>query len=125
MRLSPLLIAAFGLASCGQSQPSEPREEIMVRSPEQDQLHKLTPMNRDIAMKRAILGAGLRCKRVTGSGYVTEYKNLSMWAAKCDDGREWAVYVGPDGTAQVRNCQDVARFGLPPCVMKKDGSQAG
>ena len=101
--------------------PQEP--QIAIRSAMQDELHRLTPQNRDIGLKRAILASGLRCKRVTGSGYVTEYNKLSMWTASCDDGRNWAIFAGADGSAQVRPCTEMRQFNLPPCVIAKDGSK--
>ena len=110
--------AASALAGCDQT-PTQPRQPIVVRSEAQDQLHRLDDMNRDIGLKRAIHQSGYSCKRVTSSGYVQEHKNLSMWMAKCADKRDWAIFVGPDGTAQVRPCRDLAQLGLPACVMKK------
>jgi hypothetical protein len=104
--------------ACDQSQPTQPRQPIVVRSEAQDQLHQLDDLNRAIALKRAIYASGFTCKRVASSGYVQEYENLSMWMAKCDDGKDWAIFVGPDGTAQVRPCGDLAQLGLPACVIK-------
>lgn len=121
MRASLTIVAiAFVLASCGQSTPAEPPKEIRVRGAEQEQLHKLDDLNRAIALKRAIRQSGYRCLRIDSSGYVAEYKNLSMWMATCDDKREWAVFVGPDATVQVRLCKDVARYGLPACVLNEN-----
>ena len=121
--MRPRLIAALSmpllLIGCDDSQPTQPRQPIVVRSEAQDQLHQLDDMGRDIALKRAIHASGFRCKRVTRSGYVQEHENLSMWMASCDDGRDWAIYAGPDGSAQVRLCKDVAEFGLPPCVIRE------
>ena len=105
-------------AGCDQSQPTKPRQPIVVRSEAQDQLHQLDDLNRAIGLKRAIYQSGYTCKRVESSGYVQEHENLSMWMAKCDDRRDWAIFVGPDGTAQVRPCRDLAQLGLPACVMK-------
>ena len=122
-RLILALTVPLTLAACDDSQPTQPRQPIVVRSEAQDQLHQLDDMNRDIALKRAILESGFRCKRVTGSGYVQEYRNLSMWTARCDDGRDWAIFAGPDGSAQVRLCKDVVEQGLPACVINKDGSR--
>lgn len=126
MRL--MLIPALGLmaAACGSggsddAAPSN-QTQIVVRSEEQDRLHQLDDTNRDIALKRAILASGLRCSRVTRSGYVTEYNKLSMWSAVCDDNRQWGVFVGPDGSAQVRPCTDMARFNLPACTIAEDPS---
>ena len=105
--------------ACGQSQPSQPKQPIVVRSPIQEQLHKLDDLNRAIALKRALYDSGYTCKRVETSGFVTAYKNLDMWTAHCADGRDWAIFAGPDGSVQVRDCKDVAQFGMPACVIKK------
>jgi hypothetical protein len=63
--------------------------------------------------------AGYTCKRITDAGFVGEYKNLDMWMAHCvyDNGtpRDWAIFAGPDGSAQVRDCKDVPGTGLPDC----------
>ena len=112
-------------AACGQSQPTQPRQPIVVRSEAQDQLHQLDDLNRAIALKRAIHASGFTCKRVETSGYVQEYKNLSMWAASCDDKKQWAIFAGPDGSAQVRPCEDLAELGLPACKIRQEAPKAG
>ena len=121
-------IPAVGVAvlasGCDNSQPTAPAKPIVVRSEAQNQLHQLDDMNRAIALKRAILDSGHRCKRVDSSGYVQEHGNLSMWTAKCDDGLDWGVFVGPDGSAQVRRCDDNEKLGLPACVVAKKGAPA-
>jgi 2-succinyl-5-enolpyruvyl-6-hydroxy-3-cyclohexene-1-carboxylate synthase len=124
MRLAFVAVPALVLAACGESrsQPAANQQEIAVRSDEQNALHQLSDMNRDIALKRAILASGLRCKRVVRSGYVTEFKKLSMWQADCDDNRSWGIFVGADGSAQVRPCSDNARFKLPECRIAEDPS---
>src|SRR5688572_609591 len=125
MRRRYLLACAVAtLAACDQ-QPTQPRQPIVVRSEAQDQLHQLDDMNRAIALKRAIYASGRTCKRVVKSGYVQEHENLSMWTASCDDRREWAIFAGPDGSAQVRPCQDLAELGLPQCVIKETKPKAG
>lgn len=124
MRLALVTLSALGLAACGGggNEPAAKQTEITVRSEEQNALHQLDDMNRDIALKRAILASGLRCRRVVRSGYVTEYNKLSMWQADCDDNRSWGIFVGPDGSAQVRPCADNARFQLPECRIAADPS---
>ena len=125
MRSTALIcIAALLAAGCGQqdSQQAQPVQKITVRSAEQDALHKASELNRVIALKRAIYDSGYSCKRITRSGYVGTYENLDMWTATCTEGRDWAIFVGPDGSAQVRDCADVARFGLPKCEVKATGS---
>ena len=121
-------IAATALlaAGCdsGSEEAAQPQQSIRVRSAEQEQLHTLNDLNRAIALKRAIYASGYRCQRVTDSGFVAEYKNLDMWTASCDDGRKWAIFAGPDGSAQVRDCKDVAEFGLPGCTIEGKTEQA-
>ena len=120
-----LAAAASTLTGCDQSPPTQPRKLIVVRGEEQDRLHRLDDLNRAIGLKRAIYQSGYSCKRVVSSGYVQEHKNLSMWMAKCADKRDWAIFVGPDGTAQVRPCRDLAQLGLPACAMKESPAKPG
>lgn len=118
---------AVMLAGCN-SQPSEqqPSKPIVVRGAEQEKLHQLNGLNRSIALKRAIYDSGYRCQRIARSGFVGLYKNLDMWMASCADGRDWAVFIGPDGSAQVRDCKDVKGFGLPECrINGEEASGAG
>ncbi|GAA4030297.1 hypothetical protein GCM10022281_07080 [Sphingomonas rosea] len=119
----PALLLATAACGGGDNKAAAPKDPaIAVRGPEQERLHQLTDEMRDIALKRAILASGLRCKRVVRSGYVTEYNKLSMWEADCDDKRQWGIFVGPDGSAQVRPCTDNARFKLPACQIAADPS---
>lgn len=118
---------ALGVSGCDdgrQSRDASSVQSIEVRSEAQKQLHEASDLNRAIALKRAIYDSGYRCQRITSSGYVADYRNLEMWMAKCADGRDWAIFIGPDGSAQVRDCKDVAEFGLPECEIK-DGEGAG
>jgi hypothetical protein len=119
-------LGILALAACndGTQQPAATNQPaIKVRSTEQDELHKLNAMNLAIALKRAIYDAGYTCKRITDAGFVGPYKNLDMWMARCeyDKGatRDWAIYAGPDGSAQVRDCKDVVGTELPACAIKQ------
>ena len=118
-----VLLAMLALAACQQPQAPANQRHIKVRGSEQDQLHKLDAFNLAIALKRAIYDAGYTCKRVTDGGFVGEWQNLDMWVAHCvyDKGspRDWAIFAGPDGSAQVRDCRDVPASGLPACVIKQ------
>lgn len=122
--LSCLALAALLVGGCdnGTSQSTPPRE-IRVQSEEQKQLRQLDAFNLAIGLKRAIYDAGYTCKRVTDAGFVGTYQNLDMWMAHCeyDHGspRDWAVFAGPDGSAQVRDCKDIPGTGLPGCVIKQ------
>jgi hypothetical protein len=117
------LLAALLFAACGQQEPQQNATRIKVRSAEQDRLYQLDAINLAIGLKRAIYDAGYVCKRVTDAGFVGAYKNLDMWMAHCvyDKGPpvDWAVFAGPDGSAQVRDCRDIPGSGLPQCVIKQ------
>lgn len=126
MRLKLVIgsLAALAIVGCdnGSQNGQVSRPPIKVRGPEQDQLHQLKAFDLAIALKRAIYDAGYSCKRVTDGGFVGEYKNLDMWMATCGEGatkRDWAVFIGPDGSAQVRDCKDVPGSGLPECGVRK------
>jgi hypothetical protein len=113
------LVAALALGACGSEAPQGNQPTIKVTSREQQRLHQLDAFNLAIGLKRAIYDAGYICKRVTDAGFVGTYKNLDMWMAKCTEGKDWAVFAGPDGSAQVRDCRDVPGSGLPKCVIKQ------
>ena len=122
---SAIALAALGLSACneGDQQAVTNRPTIQVRSTEQEQLHQLDAMNLAIGLKRAIYDAGFTCRRVTDAGFVGNYKNLEMWTAHCTyesgEPRDWAIFAGPDGSAQVRDCKDTPGTGLPACEIKK------
>jgi len=124
IRLS-IALGILALAACNEQQPAQTTNQptIKVRSSEQDQIHQLDAINLAIALKRAIYDAGYTCKRITDAGFVGAYKNLDMWMAHCvyekGSPRDWAVFAGPDGSAQVRDCKDVEGTGLPKCVIKQ------
>ena len=123
MRLLTAALCVLALAACGENSPPPDQQKIKVRSAEQNQLHQLDAMNLAIGLKRAIYDSGYTCKRITDAGFVGEWKNLDMWVAHCvyDQGPpvDWAIFAGPDGGAQVRNCKDVDSSGLPKCEIKK------
>lgn len=117
--LPSAVLAALALAACNQSPEQTKQPVIKVQSDEQKQLHTLNAFNLAIGLKHAIYDAGYTCKRVTDAGFVGTYKNLDMWMAHCtyDQGtpRDWAIFAGPDGSAQVRDCKDIPGSGLPDC----------
>lgn len=118
-RTLALMLLALPLLACNPSQPDN-RQKIEVRSAEQNRLHTLDAFNLSIALKRAIFDLGYKCQRVERAGFVGKYKNLDMWTAHCSDGRDWAVFAGPDGSAQARDCKDLAGTEVPECVIRKE-----
>lgn len=119
---STMAAAAAALTLCGcnnsPAQKAPAPHSLSGPTKAQTQLHQASDLNRAIGLKRAIYDSGYRCKRISSSGFSGTYKNLEMWTARCADGRDWAVFVGPDGSAQVRDCKDVAQIGLPKCAIK-------
>ena len=105
-------------AACGESKPTEPQRHISVRSAEQDAMLKLSPINQKIALRRALYDSGRTCQTVTEAGYVQEYGNTSMWTASCKGGRSYAVFIGPDGSVQVRDCSEMEALKLPACTIR-------
>jgi len=127
MRLA--ICTALGLAllvsACGDSgEQQQNTRSISVRSAEQNALHKLSPDMLKIGLRRALYDSGYTCQTVTEAGYVQEYGNLSMWTASCKSGRSYAIFVGPDGSAQVRNCEQLQRLKLPACKIAKPAKPA-
>src|SRR4029078_6078652 len=123
MRRTLTLVAVAALAACNNSQPQQSQQPpIKVQSEDQKLLHKLDAFNLAIGLKRAIYDAGYTCKRITEAGFVGTYKNLDMWMAhRVYDkraARDWSIFAGPDGSAQVRDCKDVVGSGLPACAIK-------
>ena len=117
LQLTGLALALL-VGACDDSEPSPPPRSIAVRSEAQTSLHRLSEMSQKIALRRAIYDSGKVCRRVDKSGYVQEYGNLSMWTASCDSGRSFAIFIGPDGSAQVRDCKEMEPLKLPACIIK-------
>ena len=120
-----LLIALSALAAsaCG---PSGQKEETAapMQGEGQRALHKLNDYNRAIALKRAIHASGIQCQRIDRSGYVQEHKQLSMWAAACNDGRGWGLFIGRDDSVQVRSCKEMQSLKLPRCPVWAEQARA-
>ena len=115
-------LTAFSLTlgGCGPSTPSDnaaARTPVVVRSAGQDRLHQMSELDRSIGLKRAIYEAGSVCKRVTETRFIGPYKNMDMWAVRCADKRDWAMFVGADDSVQVRLCTDTEAVGLPSCKL--------
>lgn len=129
MRRSIAVLMLLPLAACDQgSSAPPPKQQITVRSDGQNRMHQLNELNRAIALKRALYDTGAECRRVTKSGYVGEYQNSAQWTATCEDKfkrtRDWALFISPDDSVQVRLCEDVVKAGLPACVIKDEAKPA-
>lgn len=118
-----ILSLLLPLAACDRSPAPPPaKQPISVRSEGQKAMHALNDLNRAIALKRALHDSGADCRLVTTSGFVGKYENTEQWTATCQDKfkrtRDWALFIGPDDSVQVRLCSDVVKAGLPACVIK-------
>lgn len=118
-QISAAFVFCLLVSACGDdgSQPAAPPKTISVRSEQQNALHNLSESGLKIALRRAIYDSGSKCNTVTKAGYVQEYGNLSMWTASCASERSFAIFVGPDGSVQVRDCKEVEQLKLPACVI--------
>ncbi len=80
-----------------------------------DRLRRLPPEQQRAVVRQAVTNGGQRCGRVTRAAFQQPYGNLMMWTATCAPGGDFGVYIGPDGSAQVRPCAEVASLKLPAC----------
>ena len=118
------LLAAV-LAGCGDggggapkgTEQSEDRQRIGIRNKAHEDLLALPDQLRRIGLVRAIRDTGNRCPRRVEPNPVHqgEYRGMALWTARCDDNRQWAIFIAPSGDVQVRDCEQMGRLGLPAC----------
>ena len=111
--LGALLFAA--LAGCDGGGGTTATTKVQPSSAYVDKLKGLSEMNQGLALRRAIQDTGGACKRVDQAGFQEDYRNMSMWTARCSDGNDWAIFIAPNGDVQVRDCADAATLKLPAC----------
>jgi hypothetical protein len=110
------LVALAGCGDGGRQEATDGATKINVSNPFHEQMQSLSPLNRALALKRAIQDSGQRCTRMLGSAYVGQYERMHVWTGRCQQpDRDWAVFIAANGDVQVRNCEDVAALGLPAC----------
>jgi hypothetical protein len=107
--------AALALAGCEDGAPEPQRKTVKPANPTSDGLMKLTELYRFLGLRRAIVDNGQRCKKVDRGHYQQDFKNMAMWTARCTDTGEWAIFIAPVGTVQVRRCGNLASLKLPAC----------
>lgn len=109
------LLLALGACDSG----SEPQNVTKIKVAEDNaylqRLRGLSPLYRNLALRRAIQDSGHSCRRIEGSAEQEHYKNMSMWTARCEGGRDWAVFIAPNADVQVRSCDQMEQLSLPVC----------
>lgn len=118
MRKMLVGLGVLVLAGCGGDVPGEAdtnTTKMVAATPYVDKLKALDELNRGLALRRAIRDSGKPCKRAERSAYQQDYRNLSMWTARCSDSGAWAIFIAPNGDVQVRACEDAGQLELPEC----------
>jgi hypothetical protein len=109
-----LLMAALGACDSGSPEAPAPKP-IEISNPHHEGLMRLSQPMRHLALMRAIRDSGKRCRRVEAGAYQEQYRNMAMWVARCQDQRQWAIYLAPNGDVQARDCAQQQQLGLPAC----------
>ncbi|HEX8442878.1 MAG TPA: hypothetical protein VF631_04445 [Allosphingosinicella sp.] len=95
----------------GAAQPTKMR----IANPYHDKLLGLSVLNRSLGLRRAVQDSAQACTRITASAYQVPYKGQQLWIARCEPEGDYAIFIGPNGDAQVRRCKDAQTLGLPAC----------
>lgn len=87
-------------------------------------LQQLPEMQRSAVLRGALNDSGFLCRRVISASPNKEgYDNLAMWNVRCQNDKsnieDFAVFLGPDGSAQIRQCKDTQGLNLPACHFPK------
>jgi hypothetical protein len=72
--------------------------------------------DRDGALRRAVTLGNQRCGRLTDTIYRGPYGNLAFWQVRCQPGGGYGVFLGSDGSTQIRPCADLVTLKLPACA---------
>jgi len=110
MRLATALALAIALGSA---------PALAATNDFSNQLKRLSPLQQRATLRRAVLDEGQYCRRIGPVAYQAPYKNLEMWTVQCDRGAAYGVFIGLEGSVQVRPCRDLATLKLPTCKLPK------
>ena len=86
-----------------------------ARNPFNDRVLRLGLADRNGALRRAVTLEDQRCGRLVESAFRGLFGNLGLWQVRCVPGGDYGVFLGPDGSVQVRTCADMASLKLPKC----------
>lgn len=99
------LAALIPLAACG-SGGSSAKNNAAVEETQGNAIARMQTLNegeRNATLFRAIRDANRDCQGVVRSVAGNPVQGRPAWIATCDNGGEWLVAIGADGTALVTN----------------------
>ncbi len=100
------LTAFLPLAACGGGGGDAARNEVAAEETQGNAIARIQALNegeRNATLLRAIRDANRECQGVTRSAATDPVQGKPAWIATCDNGGEWLVAIGADGTALVTN----------------------
>jgi hypothetical protein len=116
------LIAGLSACDGGGSAPeaagkSGEATKMKIRNQPHEDLLALSDELRRVTLIRAIRETGNRCPRRVEPNPVHqgEYRGMALWTARCDNNRQYAIFIAANEDVQVRRCEDMGRLGLPEC----------
>lgn len=104
INLSIVLLAALTAACNG---PSEPATNQTTAAATGNSVAALAEGQRNAVFIRAIRDAGLDCQHVEGSRAAGSYRGMPVWNVTCQGHSHWTIVIGPNGTAQILNADEV------------------
>ncbi len=114
-----LIGGAVLIAGCDSGAPPTKTKSITAANPYQERLTSLGELDRSLALRRAVQDSGQPCKKIEASAYQGTYKSLHMWTARCSQGKDWGLFIAPNGDVQVRSCAHLKQLGLPECRLEQ------
>ena len=111
------LSACDGGANPNSSEGAGAVTKIKIRNKPHEDLLKLDDARRRVGLIRAIRDTGNRCPRRVEPNPVHqgEYRGMALWTARCDNNRQYAIFIAANGDVQVRRCEHMEQLGLPAC----------
>ncbi len=92
-----------------------PALAAIAKNPFNDRVLQLSVADRNGALRRAVTLSDQKCGRLALSKSLGLYGNLGLWQVRCVPGGDYGVFLGPDGSVQVRTCDDMKALKLPTC----------